>query len=143
MAKLDHIGILVTNLDKSIKFYKETFGCGSPKIINVDKPGLRLRMAMLPFGENYIQLVEPLEGLWLEYLKDEGEGAIAEISFQVEDIVKFYDEMKTRGVSPVDMLGNPLKDKYVLSSSGNKYLYLPRKDALGTLIEVLERTRKE
>lgn len=142
MPKLDHVGIIVSKLEDSIKFYTETFGCKSLSIISVDKPGLKLRSAMLSIGNNYVQLIEPHEGPWVEKLKSDGEGAIWEICFEVEDIEEFYDQMKRKGITPVDILGRPLKEKYIVSSYGNKFFLLPKDKTLGTRIEVLERTQK-
>ncbi len=56
MAKLDHVGIYVKNLDKSIKFYKEIFGfskvnqftSGEAKIATMDLGGGLLELVQRP-----------------------------------------------------------------------------------------------
>jgi catechol 2,3-dioxygenase-like lactoylglutathione lyase family enzyme len=142
MPKLDHVEILVSRLEDSIRFYTENFGCMTQGIVSTDKPGLKLRSAMLPIGDNYMQLIEPHEGPWIDELKGNYDGTIWQICFEVEDIEEFYDQMKKKGITPVDILGRPLTQKYVISSYGNKMFLLPRDKTLGTRIEVVERVRK-
>ena len=67
MAKLDHIGIYVSDLDKSLKFYDEIFGF---KLVDQFGSG-EAKIATLDIGESLLELVQrpgspgtPPEGNW-------------------------------------------------------------------------------
>lgn len=67
MAKLNHVGIYVRNLDKSIQFYKELFGF---EIVREFTSG-EAKIAMLDLGDGMLELVQrpgspgnPPEGNW-------------------------------------------------------------------------------
>lgn len=60
----------------------------------------------------------------------------------MENIEKFYDEMKTKGITLCDPRAKSLPpDKKGCSIPGdeNKYAYLPVDRTFGTTIEILER----
>jgi len=145
-AKLDHVGIVVSNLEKAMKFYSEMFGWKVPdeppynKILEIDVPGERTRYALLKANENtYVELLQPIEGPWLRRLKERGEGAMWELCIEVEDMQKFLKEIEKRGVKPLDRFDQPTDKKYELAPSGAKFLYLPPEKCFGTWIEILER----
>jgi catechol 2,3-dioxygenase-like lactoylglutathione lyase family enzyme len=143
--KLDHVGIVVTNLEKAIDFYVNTFGCKRWKIL--DDAGLfpnhKFRYTLLPIGDNYIELLEPHAGPFYKILKTKGEGAMAELCFEVDDMDAFVAEMTQQGIALMDMgwdESRPLQEKkYFVSPSGNKNTYLPMAKTFGTWIEVLQR----
>lgn len=144
-VKLDHIGIVVKELEKAIRFYSEIFGWKQPetgpysKILKVDLLGYKLRYVLLKANDCYVELIEPKEGPWLKRLEEGGEGSIWELCILVDDIKKFYDKIKQKGITSVDRFGKPLKEKYIVAPSGAKIMFLPRNKTFGTLIEVLER----
>ena len=144
MTRIDHIAFVVKNIDKVAKFYMDVFGCKNPKIFEMDKPSFKVKYALLPIGQNYIELIEPKNGALKDILETKGEGYIYEICFGVDDIERFCDEMKERGIVLVDIDGILLTDrKFLIAPSGNKYVYLSRKNTFGTRIEVLERVAKD
>lgn len=145
-VKFDHVGIVVEDLEKSIKFYSDVFGFKQPKtgpyskILIVDKPRYKVRYAMLTNNGFFIELLEGKEGPWEERLKEKGQGAICEMCFAVDNIEKFHDEIEKQGMTPVDGYGTPLVDKkYVEAPSGSRFIYLRPKETNGTLIEILQR----
>lgn len=119
-------------------FYVKTFDCEPAKIISVEKPGLKFRAVMLSLGGSHLQVIEPEIGLGVEELKQTGEGAIFEMALEVDDIEGFYDRVKSQGVTPVGLDGNPIQTKFVTATSGNRYFYLPREMVLGTNIEIYQ-----
>jgi catechol 2,3-dioxygenase-like lactoylglutathione lyase family enzyme len=141
VRKLHHVGVLTANIEETIRHYVETFGCQPPKVVSVDKPGLKLRTAMLAIGSenaNHIQLIEPEIGPGVDEIASQGEGAIFEMAFQVDDIEAFHDEIAQRGVHPVNLLGQPIEAKYIVAASGNRYFYLPKDKMRGTNVEILQ-----
>lgn len=147
--RFDHAGIVVRNLEESIRFYSEVFGFRQPKTgpysktLIVDEPGYKLRYALLEADGFFIEFLEPKEGPWVKRLEEKGEGSICEICVVVDNVEEFYDRMKNRGITPVDRFGKPLVGKkYVEAPSGAKFMYLAPTETHGTMIEVLERSWK-
>lgn len=144
ITRLHHVAIVTANINDAVRYYLEILRCETPKIVQVDKPGARFQSAMLPIGatgESFLQLVEPSEGPGLDELEREGEGTILELAFQVDNIEEFYDEMISKGITPVDIAGQPFSGKCIVSSFGNKYFFLPRTQTRGTRIEVVQVVR--
>lgn len=147
--KFDHIGIVVKDLDKAIKFYSEVFGFRIPetgpysKILEIDQPGYKIRYVLLEANGVYIELLEPKKGPWLKRLEERGEGSIWEVCFEVEDIDEAYDEFNNMGITPTDRFDRPLaKGRYTVSPSGARFMHLPLDKTYGTWIEILDRPWK-
>ena len=144
-VKLDHIGILVENLDKKIiEFYQQVFGCEREKYFHVKNDDEEINYVYLPFpkGDNYLELLAPVRGPSKDHLGKKGQGTMFELCVEVENMEKFYDEMKTKGITLCDPTGKPLPpDKKWCSIPGddNKYAYMPVGRTFGTTIELLER----
>lgn len=144
-AKLDHIGILVEKLDENvIQFYREALGCERAKYFHVENADEEINYVYLPFpkGDNYVELLAPVRGPSLEYLKKKGPGTMFELCVEVDSIEEFYDEMKNKGMTLRDSMGRPLppeKKWCSIPGDDNKYAYLPVDKTFGTTIEILER----
>lgn len=144
-VKLDHIGILVENLDKEIiDFYQQVFGCEREKYFHVKNDDEEINYVYLPFpkGDNYVELLAPVRGPSKDYLKKKGQGTMFEMCVEVENMEKFYDEMKTKGITLCDPTGKPLspgKKWCSIPGDDNKYAYMPLEKTFGTTIELLER----
>jgi len=145
LGVFDHVGIVVRDVEKAVQFYSEVLGWKLPvegpysKILTVDVPGEKIRYAMLSSRENYLELLEPHEGVWLDYLNEKGEGAICELCVLVDDIEEARRELESKGIVPTDRFKNPLREGYMEAPSGSRYFYLPEDQTHGTWIEILER----
>lgn len=53
---IDHIGILVTDLERSVRDFCETYGLAAPEI--VDDPERRKKVAWIEFGKCALEMVE-------------------------------------------------------------------------------------
>ena len=141
ITNLHHCCILTSDMGEAIEYYSELLGCEVPRIAQVDRPGVKLRSAMLPIGpvgETHLQITEPTEGPGVEELEKGGEGTLHEVGFQVDDIEELYDRLLAKGITPVDLAGRPLDGKYLVSQFGNRYFFLPRDKTRGTKIEVVQ-----
>ena len=144
-AKLDHIGILVKNLDADvIQFYQETLGLGNAKHFHVKNEDEEMNYVYLPFpkGDNYVELLAPIRGPSKEFLDQKGAGTMFEMCVEVDNMEEFYDEMKKKGINLCDPMGRPLppeKKWCSIPGDDNKYAYLPTDKTFGTTIEILER----
>lgn len=110
VKRLDHIGIIVSNLDDSIEKYENVLGIQLDRIEDYGD-GL-LKIAFLPIGEVLLELIEPLKSgsdAW-NYLQKNGEG-IEHLAFRVEDLEQEWSriieqKIPVRDLVPRDGAGN-------------------------------------
>jgi catechol 2,3-dioxygenase-like lactoylglutathione lyase family enzyme len=141
ITSLHHVAILTRDMDSALEFYTELLGCQIPRVIEIDRPGLKLKSAMLPIGpsgKTYLQILEPGLGPGVGELEKGGEGTIFEVGYQVDDLEAFNEEMIDRGVSPVDLSGHPISGKFIVSKFGNRYSFLPKDKTRGTRSEFVQ-----
>jgi len=141
--KVDHIGICVERLDQSIiDFYTKIIGCEVPKQIFHLKDDMEdIKYVHMRLADNYVELFEPRKGTWRNFLERNGSGSIGELCFEVENIEQFYDMMREKGITLVDMEGKPLtpdRKWCVVPGDGNRYAYMPKDKTHGTCIEIVE-----
>lgn len=81
VSKMEHIGIKVDNLERSLSFYQEVIGLTLQDIVG--EPGENLRLAFLSFpGQTSVE-VELIEKVF-EGLPQEGR--VSHVAFTVQDI---------------------------------------------------------
>ncbi|MBN1227252.1 MAG: VOC family protein [Deltaproteobacteria bacterium] len=95
---LDHIGIVVKDIDEALSRYQNMLGL---KLINIGvihdkKAGLKL--GLLPIGDKFLELIEPLdpEHRCAKFLEKHGEG-LFHISIFVEEYEKEVNELSKKG----------------------------------------------
>jgi methylmalonyl-CoA epimerase len=107
IKKLDHVAIVVKNLDEALKLYDELFGVKPTKIETIPQQGVKA--ALLPFKEGgEIELLEPTDpqsGV-AKFLENKGEG-IHHISLEVDDVDKELSQLAEKGVALIDKQGRP------------------------------------
>ena len=107
-----HIGILVKDIEKAMKYYSEIFHIGpwqdfgelQENALYYGKPHkLCYRAAMAPFGSLELELIQPTQdgGVFADDLKAKGEG-MHHVCIEVEDIEKNIEECKAMGFDIVD-----------------------------------------
>ena len=141
ITNLHHVAILTSNIEDAIQFYTNLLGCQSPRIAEVDRPGVKLKSAMLPIGptgDTYLQLIEPSEGPGMAELERGGEGTLFEVGFQVDDIADLHGQMDAREIRPQDLAGDSIEDKFIESKFGNRYFFLPKDKTRGTRLEFVQ-----
>ena len=130
MAKrVDHVGILVSNLDEAIKLYEDCLGVVVDKIETVSEQGVRA--AILSFAEGAkLELLEPLPGSNLaRVLEKRGEG-LHHITFEVDDV----DKELSRLSELVELI-----DKKPRQGLEGLVAFLHPKSFRGVLIELCQR----
>ena len=100
-AQLDHVGIVVHNLDDALATYCGLLGFRL--LERLDAPAHGVETAFLDAGHGTIELLSPTdsESGTARFLARRGEGA-HHICFAVEDIEQVLDELRARGVRLVD-----------------------------------------
>jgi methylmalonyl-CoA epimerase len=99
IKRVEHIAVAVDSLKQSMELFQNVFGI---KLEYEEQIG-QTRLAMLPVGETYIELLEgqgPESGV-TSWIKEKGTG-LYHICFEVEDIDGALAELKAKGVKLQD-----------------------------------------
>jgi methylmalonyl-CoA/ethylmalonyl-CoA epimerase len=99
--KIHHIGIAVHDLDRALKFYRDTLGLHVHAEDTVEDQGVRA--ALLTVGDSEIELLEPTspEANMAKFLERKGEG-LHHICFQTADVDGDLAALEDKGVALVD-----------------------------------------
>jgi len=99
--KVDHIGILVSNMEEALKLYEDCFGAKVGKIETVAEQGVRTAMVDVG-GTTKLEILEPLpESGMAKTLEKRGEG-LHHISLEVDNIDQVLDSLASKGVELID-----------------------------------------
>ena len=129
--RLSHVGHVVNNLDQALTLYRDYFDLQPSFIVELPQAGVR--NAMLPVGDNFIDLLQPLsnEGPLARALQTRGEG-FYHLCLAVDDLDAEARLLKTRGVEVFWGPEHP------------RTLFVHPRDAMGVIFELrAERELKE
>jgi len=131
VKKVDHIGIAVSNLEETLKFYEGVLGLSLQGTEVVEDQ--KVKVAFLPIGDTEIELLESTdkEGAIAKFIERKGEG-IQHIAYRVDDIEEALNEMRSKGIRLIDE-----KPRY--GAGGAKIAFLHPKSTNGVLIELCQR----
>jgi len=141
ITNLHHVAILTSNLVEAINYYTDLLDCQKPKIADVDKPGVKLKSAMLPIGpggNTFLQIIEPELGPGVKELTEGGEGTLFEMAFETDNIEEFADKMLVGKITPCNIAEQSINEKYITSKFGSRYFILSGKSLRGTRIEIVQ-----
>jgi methylmalonyl-CoA/ethylmalonyl-CoA epimerase len=107
MAKrVDHIGILVSNLDEAIRLYEDFFGAEVGKIETLPERGVKAAILSLGQGAN-LELLEPLpDSNMAKVMERRGEG-LHHITFEVDNVDNELSYLSEKGVELIDKKARP------------------------------------
>ena len=135
IKKIYHIGIAVKNLDNALNMYKRIHGLEAVKIEILKD--IKVRIAFIPLGEVFIELLEPTEpgaGRIGQFLEEKGEG-IHHIAFRVENI-----KQTLKGLKEMDV---PLRDKEPRDGGdGSRIAFIEPMVTQNVLTELVERKQE-
>lgn len=127
--KINHIAIVVDNIEESLSFWQDALGLNMGKIQDV--PQEEVQVAFLDVGESHIELVQPTtedSGI-AKFLAKKGQG-MHHICLEVEDIALALEQMKRKGV---DLINETARER-----DGRKYAFIHPKSTGGVLVELYE-----
>lgn len=130
MTKINHIAILVEDIDKALPFWQEALGLTLSHVEDV--PAENARVAFLPVGESEIELVQPTDpetGLG-HYLAKNG-GGLHHICLEVPDIAKSMERLQAHGVTLINVQPRQRED-------GTLYAFIHPKSTQGVLLELYQ-----
>ncbi len=131
--RIDHVAILVRNLEQALHFYRDTLGIVPSEIQDV--PTEQVRIAFLPMGGpqgSAIELLEPTtsDSSLARFLEKRGEG-MHHICLEVDNIDAALQEMKDKGAAVLDTQPR-------LAAEG-RAIFLHPKGTNGVLLELLQK----
>ena len=127
---VDHIGIIVRNIQKSLIFYQKALGL---QLEDIEKnEAYHVDIAYLRCGDTLIELLQPTgEGSFKDILDKKGEG-LHHIAFRTNNINEALGELKKMGI--------PLADKTPKTGGGGAMIAFVEADAANNVsIELIER----
>ena len=132
-TKIEHIGVVVRNLEDSLKKFTSLLGLKVKEIEEVNVEGNNVKVAFLPIGTANIELVTTtaLTGLVGDFLREKGEG-VHHIAVEVEDIYGEFKRLRSQGVEFV-------WGKIIDGSRGTKVAVIEQKELNGVYIELVQK----
>jgi methylmalonyl-CoA/ethylmalonyl-CoA epimerase len=130
ITRIDHIAILVDDLDATLKFWRDALGMEMVHIKDI--PAEAAQVAFLPTGDSEIELVKPTttdSGL-AKYLEKRGPG-MHHICLEVDDLPGMLAQLKARGIRLIN-------EEPKVSADGKKYAFIHPKSANGVMVELYE-----
>ncbi|MBN2550756.1 MAG: methylmalonyl-CoA epimerase [Anaerolineales bacterium] len=130
VKRIDHVAILVDDLEKHLSFWRDALGLEMTQIVDV--PAEKSAVAFLPVGGSEIELVKPTtddSGL-ARQLEKRGPG-MHHICLEVDDIDGMFARLKEKGIQL-------LSDAPKMGVGGRKYAFIHPKSANGVLVELYE-----
>ena len=105
-TRVDHIGILVSNIDEAIRLYQDCFGLEVDKIETLPERGVKAAILSLGQGTN-LEWLEPLpDSNMAKALENRGEG-LHHMTFEVDDVDKEISRLAERGMELIDKKARP------------------------------------
>ena len=131
--RLDHVAILVRDLEQALLFYRDTLEITPGEIKYV--PTEQVRIAFLPFGGpqgSHIELIEPLaqNSSLMNFLEKRGEG-LHHICLEVDDIDEALRDLKAKGATVLDQQPR-------VAAEG-RAIFVHPKSTNGVLLEMVEK----
>ena len=131
ITRIDHVAIVVKNLDEAIEVYEKVLGVKPVKVETVPDQGVKA--ALLPVGKGgEIELLEPIDpesGVG-RFLERRGEG-LHHVTFEVDNVEEEIKSMMAKGME--------LIDKQPRMGLAGKIAFMHPKSTRGVLIELAQK----
>ena len=128
-TKINHIAIVVEDIDKAVAVYRDALGLPLEKIN--DEPAEAVRVAYMPTASGEVELIQPTtpDSGVAKYLAKRGEG-LHHVCLEVDSLAESVAQMQAQGL---EVLGEVRTNQ-----RGDKYIFVHPKSAHGVLIELYE-----
>jgi methylmalonyl-CoA epimerase len=131
LDKIDHIGIAVSDLEKTMQFYRDQLNLEFKGTEVVDEQ--KVKVAFFPIGESKLELLEPTvaDSPVGKFIEKKGQG-VHHLAFRVQNLEEKLALLKEQGVALIDE-----KPRY--GAGGARIAFLHPKSTGGVLVELCER----
>jgi methylmalonyl-CoA/ethylmalonyl-CoA epimerase len=129
-VKINHIALAVTDLERSLSFWKDALGLEVEKTEEISAE--KAIVSFLNIGDSKIELVQstdPESGLG-KYLEKKGPG-IHHICIEVENIEQMVKQLKGKGIRLINEVPREKED-------GRRYVFIHPESTQGVLIELYQ-----
>ena len=128
MNGLDHVAILVADLDAAIQLYRDVYGLELAEVEEV--PTEKVRVAIFGHGAGRIELVSPTapDSPMAKAIAKRGEG-LHHLCIEVPDIARAMATLRARGAPLLDDEPRP-------GAGGAKVAFVHPKGSCGVLVEL-------
>jgi methylmalonyl-CoA/ethylmalonyl-CoA epimerase len=132
LKKINHVAIVVADIDESLKFWRDALGIEMSHIEDV--PSQKAQVAFLPLGDSEVELVKPTadDTGAAKFLAERG-GGMHHLCFETDDVVGMLASLKEKGVKLIN------EEPIVLP--GRKMAFVHPKSTGGVLVELYELTK--
>lgn len=133
MAKvknINHIAVVVTDLNKSLEFWQEAMGINLHEVKDV--PAEASKVAFLPIAGAEIELVQPTtddSGI-AKYLAKRGQG-MHHICLEVDDVSEMLSQLKAKNIRLIN-------EEPRTTDNGRKYAFIHPESTGGVLVELYQ-----
>jgi len=132
---IDHIGVVVEDIDKAIEFYTTTLGMKLVHREDLLDRGIKVAFLTGTNGETAVELLEPINhedmnNTVAKFLKTKGPG-LHHLAVKVENIEKSLKELESNGLQLVDKVPRP-------GARGHLVAFIHPKSVMGVLLELVQ-----
>ena len=130
IKRINHIAIVVDDIDTALTFWRDALGLKLDHIEDI--PEQESIVAFLPTGESEVELVQPTseDSGVARYLQKRGP-SMHHICFEVEDIHVSLEQLKGKGVRLIN-------ETPMTGAGGKKMAFIHPESAYGVLVELYE-----
>ena len=131
MTQLNHLAIVVEDVQAALGFWRDALGLSVGKVERNE--GEEVDIAFLPLGEGEIELLAPINetsGV-AKYLAKRGAG-MHHLCIEVDDIAATMQRLSTHGAELIN-------DAPKVNAEGRKYCFVHPRSTGGVLLELYER----
>lgn len=130
VKNLDHVVATVTNVEEAAQLYERNFGLSASEGGEISKFGLR--NAILPIGQAFVELAEPLnESSPIAQAIQEGGEGLYLVALEVDDLDAAVADLRAKGYRVTD----PAEG----SQPTYRLAFVSPKSAHGALLQLLEK----
>jgi methylmalonyl-CoA/ethylmalonyl-CoA epimerase len=131
LTKINHVAVVVADIDESLKFWRDALGIAVDHIEDV--PSQKSQVAFLPVGDTEVELVKPTapDTGAAKFLAERG-GGMHHLCFEVDDLPAMLAQLKEKGVR--------LINEEPIELPGRRMAFVHPKSTGGVLIELYELT---
>jgi len=131
ITKVNHIAIVVPDIEGALSFWRDALGLDLSHVEDVTSQ--RAQVAFLPLGDTEVELVKPVtaDSGVAKFLAERGAG-MHHLCFEVDDIDGMLAGLKAKGVR--------LINEAPMQLEGRKVAFIHPKSANGVLVELYQST---